>query len=43
MSFRIVKLTFTNDLVCHLPVNGGPNNFEIERVISGHRLAGLRW
>ncbi len=41
--WRIDNNTFANDLVYRLPVYVGLNNFEFERVISGQRLAGLRW
>ena len=41
--WRIDNKTFANDMVYRLPVDTGPNNFEFERVISGQRLAGLRW
>ena len=30
-------------MVYRFPVNVGPNNLEFQRVISGQRLAGLRW
>ena len=41
--WRIDNNTFANDLVYRLPVYVGLDNFEFERVISGQRLAGLRW
>ena len=41
--WRFDNNTFANDLVYRLPVYVGLDNLEFERVISGQRLAGLRW
>jgi len=41
--WRIDNNTLANGTVHRLPVDVGPNHFEFERVISGQRLAGLRW
>ena len=42
MLWRIDNNTLANDEVHRLPVAAGPNHFELERVISGQSLAGLR-